>query len=123
MWQKHLWSRISPFFNRSFPKIHTWGTWAIIRCSLYIFYPIFDDHFYFFNLGFFFQKILSLYIVSTQERVLIALVWYTIFHLLKLHHLNYIKSLMDFRGNCWEKSKFYRQLVYRALLHTLFKKI
>ena len=42
-------------------------TRAIITRGWYIFYPIFEDHFFVFK-EFFFQKMLALCMVSTQER-------------------------------------------------------
>ena len=45
---------------------------AIITRALNIFYPIFEVHFFVFKE----LKILSLFIVSIQERVIIARVWY-----------------------------------------------
>ena len=49
-------------------KIH-YSTRAIIGCGLYTFYPIYEDHFFVFKE--FFQKILSLCMVSIQERFVI----------------------------------------------------
>ena len=49
---------------------------SIIACGLYyIQYPVFEVHFFVFK-EFFFQKILSLCMVSIQERVMMVCVWY-----------------------------------------------
>ena len=48
--------------------------------------------------------------VCIQEWGLMALVRYTISHLLKLHHFNYIKKWMDFMGNCWKKPSWFIKL-------------
>ena len=57
-------------------------TRAIITCSLYTFYPMFEDQKHF--LRSFFRKILTLCTVSIQERVIVARVRYV-----KINNFNF----------------------------------
>ena len=63
-----LWSALKSK-HKPFTKISIYRTRAIITRGLYIFYPIFEDHFFVFKEVF--QKILPLCMVSIQERFLI----------------------------------------------------